>query len=177
MSRYCLVAGFVLLSLLAGCGGGGGGSTTVVTPPVTGTQITGRVITSRDATGLAGVSVALGPNRTVQATTGADGRFSLTLPAGSTVALLYYNSNPPSTFSVSTAALTNYPIDQPAVYLGVSYPQDRIEVPQSVWSAQTNDLGIITVTYQDPNGPPLPPFIPDDDGGGGTIDPPGPPSI
>lgn len=159
LSTAFLIAGVAVTVALAGCGGGGGGTTP---PPPGGGQviITGTVMDNR-ATPLPVAGVLVKLNGVVHGTD-STGAFSFTLSA------------PPATlitdrhFYISTRTIsqTNYPSALSVKYGGINYSQNetadgaKIYIPDNVFTAAsgTVSLGTITVTYNDPNNPPPPPF-------------------
>lgn len=166
-SIAAVAAAVLSLALLAGCGGGGGGA--APPPPTPGqTVITGRVISSQGGTGVPGVLIKFGSTAVVQAVSDATGNFSLNLGVVSGTVLQQYYPFPPQTFQVdTTGAGENYPNFLPVQYEGQPYEQIPIlggaslPVPAGVLAAPASgitSLGVITVTYSNPDEPPPPPF-------------------
>lgn len=165
LSTAFLIAGVAFIVVLAGCGGGGGGGgTTPPTPPPGQVIINGVVRDDRVlALPVQGVLVKL--NGVVKATD-ANGAFSFTL-SGPPATLIPI---PEAYFYVSTRTLnqTDYPDDFSVKYGNPAVPYSQLDtvdgakipIPINVFSATsgTVSLGVITVTYNDPNNPPPPPF-------------------
>lgn len=177
LSVGILVAGIIAMVALAGCGGGGGGGAAITNdpPPVsTDNVLTGKVISSKNGTALAGVSVSLGSPAVASAVSGADGKFALNIHSNTVLGLGLV------TFRVDTStAGAFYPTTWAVAINGVSCPQTAVQIPMAVITAQSKDMGTITATYINPDDPDNPPPPPPDDGGGGGGngggDPPPPP--
>lgn len=162
LSTVFLIAGAAVAVALAGCGGGGGGSSSPVTNPGQ-VIITGTVKDNQSTPHpVQGVLVKL--NNTVVATN-SQGQFSFTLPNPPAVQIAPTDAY----FYVSTRTLDQsfYPQDFGVIYNTVIYPQNvstdgsKIPIPANVYSTAsgTVSLGIITVKYNDPSGPPGPPDL------------------
>lgn len=158
-------AAVLLAVLLAGCGG----SVTSLTDAVpetssspalsieSGLVVTGTVVNAADGSPMAGVSVTLG---SCQGTSDPNGRFSVKLPSGSTVASVCAVAS--GTFSLVTSRGTNWQAilapDEDA-----AYPVQWIPLPQEVLAGASNSLGVIKLsqTVLDGDCPPPPPTFDD----------------
>lgn len=151
------VVSALAVALLAGCGGGGGGSSSGNnTPtPTTDTILTGKVISSKDGSGVANVQVSFGVPA-ITAVTNSSGEFSLNLGSKTALEAL---PTPPYVFQVDTSgAGSDYPTDWPVTYNNTSYSQSEITVPNTILSGAEKNLGTIIVMYKDENNPPPPPY-------------------
>lgn len=165
LSRAFLIAGIGLIVALTGCGGGGGGGgSTDPDPPTPGQVIiTGTVRDNRSTPQpVAGVLIKLNGQYYVTSSTG---QFSVTLP-GPPVTLPSLMQDLHFYVSTRTLNQTDYSEFFSVRYNGQAYQQTetadgaRIPIPSNVYSAAsgTVSLGVITVTYNDPDNPPPPPL-------------------
>lgn len=168
-----LVAALAAAVVLAGCGGGGGGGSAITNPdeptnpPLNPTNVvlTGTV-RDQNLNPVQNVTITMGelPLGPITAKTNANGNFSLALPSGKTPMDLFPSANFTFQVDVSSAG-ANYVRGAWVGYYGVNYPPDAVSLWDStdarqVLFSQTTNMGVISVTYYDPNsgGPPPAPF-------------------